>query len=466
MAGNDLSDKDLDGLFDFQDDDDADAAPVVPAPVVAPPSEPDATVEPPPAQAEPEPAPEPVAAKVAPPPVPKPAAADDDGIVSFGDLVRAADKQRRPAPAPAGPLAADKEDSGLADILSVAKSLKNKMESGSPAEPIAAVDDHDVAAATGLGFGTAAAVAVVEVKSADPPKAGTAASLAAPAAASSGGGGRMALVAGLVAAVAGLGWFAFGREPAPASTTAAAGAQQAPAPEPVRDQPRPEPERPPEPPPPEPPVADAADGELLALEEPTGESPTPGRGSGATPRDRPKSGADKSAVKDGDTAEAAKTAEAGESEDPDGEVPAPTPVPPTPEPDAGGQPGPEGGKEVDCLLDPTLPGCGGKPKTEQAKEETGDAALPEKLGQDALRAGFEAVKPAAKECGRMNNVAPGTKVKVKVSIEGATGRILKASALGEYEGTSVGRCVEVAVKAATFDKFGGQQMGITWPFSF
>jgi hypothetical protein len=85
--------------------------------------------------------------------------------------------------------------------------------------------------------------------------------------------------------------------------------------------------------------------------------------------------------------------------------------------------------------------------------------LPERLDSIALRNGFNTVKSKAKACGKTHGAEPGTKVRVHVTIEGATGKVSKVDAKGEHAGTDLGTCVEKAVEGATFDKFSRPAMG-------
>jgi hypothetical protein len=156
-----------------------------------------------------------------------------------------------------------------------------------------------------------------------------------------------------------------------------------------------------------------------------------------------------------------------------GSDPKPDPVPePDPVPKADPEPDPikpaSGGsgasdEEVDCLLNPDLPKCQ-KSGTSQPKErEILAPKLPDKLSSSQLRNGFNKVKGSAKKCGLQNGVPPGTKVKVHVSIEGATGKVSSVKALGEHAGTPLGKCVEDAVSKAQFEQFKKPVMGIDYP---
>ena len=71
------------------------------------------------------------------------------------------------------------------------------------------------------------------------------------------------------------------------------------------------------------------------------------------------------------------------------------------------------------------------------------------------------MKSAAKACGPKHGVS-GTKIPVKLSIAGSTGKVISAKASGEYAGKPVAKCVEAALKKATFQKFSKSQFGFTY----
>lgn len=125
---------------------------------------------------------------------------------------------------------------------------------------------------------------------------------------------------------------------------------------------------------------------------------------------------------------------------------------------------------ADCILDPTGPGCGGgstkkaaTPKTEEKKAESVDPNLPESLTSSDIRDGIESVKNAAKACGPKNGAAPGTSVKVKLSISGSTGKVTEAAAQAPHAGTALGSCVAAALKKASFKKFRKSSIGAVYP---
>jgi hypothetical protein len=115
--------------------------------------------------------------------------------------------------------------------------------------------------------------------------------------------------------------------------------------------------------------------------------------------------------------------------------------------------GPANDDEVDCLLNPDLPKCSGGGSSAPKDEQILAPKLPDSLSATLLKDGFNTVKSKAKACGSKFGAETGTKVKVHVSIEGATGKVTSVEAQGEHAGTDLGKCVEDAVKGATFSQF-------------
>jgi hypothetical protein len=210
-----------------------------------------------------------------------------------------------------------------------------------------------------------------------------------------------------------------------------------------------------------------------------GETGTGDRGRGvvgAAGNSRKDRGHGKSKGKDGKDEEAGGDGEDGgpaEASGPEGEGGGEDEKAPAPEgesPAAGeaaaeGEPAAEKPKsasdqdKVDCLLNSDLEKCGGKKK--EAKQETADEgpALPEKLNASQLRNGFAGIKAAAKKCGQQHGAEAGTKVKIHVSIEGATGKVKSSKAKGEFAGTPLGECVANSATGASFAQFSKAVMG-------
>ncbi len=122
-----------------------------------------------------------------------------------------------------------------------------------------------------------------------------------------------------------------------------------------------------------------------------------------------------------------------------------------------------GNEEVDCLLNPDLPKCQGGGDTKPKNTEVLQPKIPDKLSSSQLREGFNSIKSAAKKCGQQHGAEAGTQVKVHVSIEGASGKVTDVKATGEYAGTPLGDCVADAVKNAQFEVFKNPSQGADYP---
>ncbi len=122
---------------------------------------------------------------------------------------------------------------------------------------------------------------------------------------------------------------------------------------------------------------------------------------------------------------------------------------------------------VDCILDPSACGRGSKKPASSKKPAGGssDPNLPEKLSSTDIKAGVAPLKAAAKSCGGKHGASRGTKVKVKLSIAGATGSVTSAAAQAPHNGTPLGNCVAAALKKAKFKKFKKATLGAVYPIS-
>jgi len=123
----------------------------------------------------------------------------------------------------------------------------------------------------------------------------------------------------------------------------------------------------------------------------------------------------------------------------------------------------DGKFSAECLLDPSKPGCEELLRKRRGGKGTNlDATLADKLSKTQIREGFASVKGKAKACGG----APGTTVRVKVSISG-DGDVISAEPLSPHDGGDpVGECVANALKDAKFDRFTSAQQGTTYPVQF
>ena len=100
-------------------------------------------------------------------------------------------------------------------------------------------------------------------------------------------------------------------------------------------------------------------------------------------------------------------------------------------------------------------GATGKPKTSGG---SGAKARPEKLTASQLKSALATTKASARACGPEHGADAGTGVQVKLSIEGATGSVVSASARGDHAGTSLGACVARALARTDFPKFSANRI--------
>jgi hypothetical protein len=150
----------------------------------------------------------------------------------------------------------------------------------------------------------------------------------------------------------------------------------------------------------------------------------------------------------------------GEPEAEPDDDPLPIEKKPQPKPSSGDGTSDE---EVDCLLNPDLPKCATSGTTKPKNTEVLAPKVPDKLSTSQLKEGFNGIKSSAKKCGAQHGAVAGTSVKVHVSIEGATGKVTEVRAIGEHAGTPLGSCVEDAVKNAQFQVFKNPSQGADYP---
>jgi hypothetical protein len=113
------------------------------------------------------------------------------------------------------------------------------------------------------------------------------------------------------------------------------------------------------------------------------------------------------------------------------------------------KPGKKRPEEVDCEADPSHAECRG---------------LPKRLTIEQVKQGFAKVMAKAVACGPKHGAEPGTKVKIKVMIVGATGKVSSAKAQGPRADTKLAWCVEDAAREARFPRFAKKYMGVLYPF--
>jgi hypothetical protein len=90
--------------------------------------------------------------------------------------------------------------------------------------------------------------------------------------------------------------------------------------------------------------------------------------------------------------------------------------------------------------------------------------LSEKLDIEQVKAGFAAVEKGAQACGKKHGAKPGTKVKIKVKIEGRTGKVVSSEATGPHVDTALGQCVADVGLRARFPCFKKKWIGVVYPF--
>lgn len=127
-----------------------------------------------------------------------------------------------------------------------------------------------------------------------------------------------------------------------------------------------------------------------------------------------------------------------------------------------------GGDSLDELLNQAAPSetvasRRARPAASAASEAApaGGDDLPEQLGRDEIKRGMAAIQGRALACYQQYHV-PGTAL-VQVVI-GKNGRVTSTEVKGVLSGTPTGECVAKAVRGASFGKFKGDSMSITYPF--
>jgi hypothetical protein len=124
----------------------------------------------------------------------------------------------------------------------------------------------------------------------------------------------------------------------------------------------------------------------------------------------------------------------------------------------------ERGVSVDCVLEPTKPGCAGAntPPPKGPPPPTVGADRPLTLAQSEIRAGIAPLKPTAKACAARHGAKPGETVRIKLSIAGPTGNVISTSAEPPHQGTPLGNCVAAALKKASFATFRKPVIGLVY----
>lgn len=90
--------------------------------------------------------------------------------------------------------------------------------------------------------------------------------------------------------------------------------------------------------------------------------------------------------------------------------------------------------------------------------------LAEKLTIVQVKSGFSAIEKDVKACGEKHGAEPGTRVKIKVKIEGRSGKVMSSEPVGPHANTALGQCVADVGLKARFPCFNKKWMGIIYPF--
>ena len=126
---------------------------------------------------------------------------------------------------------------------------------------------------------------------------------------------------------------------------------------------------------------------------------------------------------------------------------------------------PRRGKPHEALTKLLVDVENGDAERPQPGERVQDDELPDTLTTNDIKIALGRVKPAWKACGVKHKAAKGEKVKIKLSIDGSTGRPTSVNALYDHQGTALGDCIVEIVKTAQFPKFRKPSLGVIYPFS-
>ncbi len=119
---------------------------------------------------------------------------------------------------------------------------------------------------------------------------------------------------------------------------------------------------------------------------------------------------------------------------------------------------------VECLLDPASCKKGGSGGSNAAKPPP-DANLPATLDLADIKAGTSSTKAAA-ESSCKGKAKGGEKVKIKLSIEGPTGKVISSSPDSDGGNPALASCVAAELKKSTFKKVQKAQIGTVVSVSF
>jgi len=119
------------------------------------------------------------------------------------------------------------------------------------------------------------------------------------------------------------------------------------------------------------------------------------------------------------------------------------------------RPGTKRGDDLDELLK-----AGTAAKKEERKADA-DESLPDTLGQEQIKTGMSAVRSKVQACFEKYQVPGLAKLNVSISKAGA---VTSARIMGDFASSPTGDCVVAAVKGATFPRFKGKPLSISYTF--
>lgn len=114
---------------------------------------------------------------------------------------------------------------------------------------------------------------------------------------------------------------------------------------------------------------------------------------------------------------------------------------------------------VECVLDPARCDPRASASASSTSASSRPAPLPAKLSITQLKTALAVTKADARRCGPEHGADAGTTVRVQLSIEGATGSVVSATAQGDHAKTPLGVCVARALGQTQFSRFTAKRMG-------
>ena len=116
---------------------------------------------------------------------------------------------------------------------------------------------------------------------------------------------------------------------------------------------------------------------------------------------------------------------------------------------------------VECLLDPSTPGCERSPRiTGKLPPSDARAGLPEKPGLTDFKRVIQATRPRARACGE-GVQAPGSKATLKLSFQGS-GELRSAVVTSDDTPPAIARCLVDAFTGQRVPPFRGSRVGVSF----